>query len=60
MTLWSVAEAPAVTLVENFFKNLRAGKTKSEALQLARAQLRSEQYNHPFFWAPFILVGETR
>jgi len=59
MSLWSVAESSSVDLVTSFFKHLREGKNKLEALKLARDEIRKAGYDHPFFWAPFILVGET-
>lgn len=59
MSLWSVAEVSSVKLVESFFKYLKEGKTKLEALRLARREIRDSGYDHPFFWAPFILVGEV-
>jgi len=59
MSLWSVAESSSVKLVGSFFKNLREGKNKLEALHMARKEIRSQGYDHPFFWAPFILVGEV-
>jgi len=58
MSLWSVAESSSVDLVTSFFKHLREGKNKMEALKLAREEIRKAGYDHPFFWAPFILVGE--
>jgi len=27
-------------------------------LRMARTEIRQAGYDHPFFWAPFILVGE--
>ncbi len=59
ITLWSVAESSSVDLVTSFFKHLREGKSKLEALELARDEIRKAGYDHPFFWAPFILVGEA-
>lgn len=59
MSLWSVAERSSVDLVRGFFKHLREGKNKLEALRLARKEIRTAGYNHPFFWAPFVLVGEV-
>ena len=59
MSLWSVSEVASVRLVKSFFQNLKAGKSKPEALELARSELRKGIWNHPFFWAGFILVGET-
>ncbi len=59
MSLWSVAETSSVKLVESFFKHLKEGKTKLDALKLAREEIRKDGYDHPFYWAPFILVGEV-
>jgi CHAT domain-containing protein len=59
MSLWSVSETASVNLVENFFKYLKEGKSKLEALRLARDAIRKAGYDHPFFWAPFILVGKA-
>jgi tetratricopeptide (TPR) repeat protein len=58
MTLWSVAEETSVKLVEAFFKHLKSGKGKLEAIKLARHEVRAEGFDHPFFWAAFILAGE--
>jgi hypothetical protein len=60
MSLWSVSENTSVQLVESFFKHLKEGKSKLEALRLARREIRQAGYDHPFFWAPFILVGEVQ
>lgn len=59
MSLWTVAESSSVKLVEGFFCNLKDGKNRLEALQAARKEIREAGYDHPFFWAPFILVGES-
>ncbi len=59
MSLWSVSETASVNLVESFFKHLKEGKNKLEALRLARDEIRKAGYDHPFYWAPFILVGEV-
>jgi CHAT domain-containing protein len=54
-----VAEQSSVKLVESFFRNLKNGKSKLEALSLARKEIRKAGYDHPFFWAGFILAGEV-
>jgi len=59
VSLWSVAEKASTDLVESFFRNLKAGKPKLEALKLARDEIRKNGHDHPFYWAPFILVGEV-
>jgi CHAT domain-containing protein len=60
MTLWEVQVDSALMLIETFFQNLKAGKGKLEALTAARDQVKKAGYRHPFFWAPFILVGEAQ
>jgi len=57
MTLWSVEETASVTLVDSFFRYRHEGQSKLKALSQARLELRREGYEHPFFWASFILVG---
>ncbi|MFH0824893.1 MAG: CHAT domain-containing tetratricopeptide repeat protein, partial [Pseudomonadota bacterium] len=59
MSLWSVDERASVRLVETFFDTLKKGGEKIRAISRAREVLREEGYEHPFFWASFILVGET-
>jgi len=59
MSLWTVSERSSVMLAESFFKHLKEGKGKLEALGLAREEIRKAGYDHPFYWASFILVGEV-
>jgi CHAT domain-containing protein len=59
MSLWEVQVDSALVIVETFCRNLREGKTRLEALTAAREQVKKDGYLHPFFWAPFILVGKT-
>ncbi len=59
MSLWSVSESASISLMEAFFKHVKEGKPKLQAWQDARRELRNNGFDHPFFWAPFILVGEV-
>lgn len=62
MSLWKVEVQASTFLCRMFFQNLKKGYDKKQALDLARIQLRSTKggiYDHPFFWASFILAGET-
>ena len=60
-TLWSVKDNSTVLLMNEFYQNLVNSDrsiTKSEALRQAQITLiHSENFQHPFYWAPFILVG---
>lgn len=61
-SLWMVNDASTSELMTNLYRNLRAGDaTKVEALRQAQLALRhSEDYAHPYYWAPFILIGNWR
>lgn len=56
MSLWSVSEDSTTELAARFFKKLKSGLTPRRALREARAELRREGWEHPYYWAPFILV----
>jgi DNA-directed RNA polymerase specialized sigma24 family protein len=52
---WVCAE-----LMKSFYGRMRTGAGPAEALRQAkRAMLRSPTpaYRHPYFWAPFVVVG---
>ena len=61
-TLWEVDDASTLSLMKNFYAGLRrsaGAEDMANALSLAqRALLSSKEYSHPYFWAPFVLVGE--
>jgi CHAT domain-containing protein len=62
-TLWEVDDRSSVALMTRFYGYLNQSETPNEPDALARAQqdLRSSNnFRHPYFWAPFILVGKTR
>jgi CHAT domain-containing protein len=56
-TLWQVSDHSTAKLMEQFYKELTNPKlTKSQALHQAQLKL-FKQYKAPYYWAPFILVG---
>ncbi|MBH8567014.1 CHAT domain-containing protein [Nostoc sp. CENA67] len=58
-TLWSVQDESTVELMNKFYSELnQPGVTKAVALRTAQLfLLRSPKYRHPYYWAPFVLVG---
>jgi len=59
-TLWPVEDESTKELMVAFYEELKHNP-KSEALRRAQTRLiSSDRYAHPFFWAPFILIGEYR
>ncbi|MEI2577574.1 CHAT domain-containing protein [Scytonema sp. PRP1] len=55
-TLWSVDDESTANLMSKFYQELKAGVNKAEALQHAQLTVFAQQKN-PYFWAPFVLVG---
>jgi len=56
-TLWSVEETSTARLMKLFYQYLKKSDgNASLALQYAQAQVMQE-YPHPYYWAPFVLVS---
>ncbi len=58
MSLWKVSDEATSELMVSFYHHLMSGETRSDALRQAKLEMiRREEYQHPFFWAPFIASG---
>ena len=63
VSLWNINDSSTAGFMTCFYEMMRQGKCKAEALQLAKLNMiHSERsaYHHPFYWAPFILIGEAQ
>ena len=58
LTLWDVQDRSTACFMAYFYRNIANGLEKPEALQCAMQELRL-QYPHPYYWAPFIMIGKT-
>lgn len=58
-SLWSVNDRSTATLMIEFYRELsQPGMTKAEALRRAQvALLHQDGYTSPYYWAPFVLLG---
>jgi CHAT domain-containing protein len=56
-SLWTVSDESTARLMERFYAGLRGGAAPAEALRTAMRAIR-EQYDHPYFWAPFTVIGD--
>jgi len=56
-SLWSVADSTTKDLMVEFYQNINKGMSKNEALRQAKL---SQIERHPFYWSPFILIGDAR
>ncbi|KST66307.1 CHAT domain-containing protein [Mastigocoleus testarum] len=55
-TLWSVDDESTADLMNKFYSELKTGVNKTEALH--QAQLATlDREKRPYFWAPFVLMG---
>lgn len=57
--LWEVSNASTPQLMDEMYKNLRAGQDPATALRNAKLTLvhSSGNYRRPFYWAPFLLYA---
>ncbi len=62
VSLWSVSDVSTATLMGEFYRNLVKEKlSKTDALRKAQLSLLgNEKFAHPFYWAPFVLVGDWK
>ena len=58
-TLWQVNDESTAIFMAEFYKQLASTKSsKAEALRNAQLTLlKNREYQNPYFWAPFVLVG---
>ncbi|HEX3085927.1 MAG TPA: CHAT domain-containing tetratricopeptide repeat protein [Pyrinomonadaceae bacterium] len=59
-SLWNVNDTATAELMKSFYANLRKGEPKDEALRQAKLTLlkgKQTTWRHPYYWAPFVLVG---
>ena len=55
---WKVDSASSTPLMVELHRQLHSGAENAEALRQASLALRQdERYRHPFYWAPFVLIG---
>lgn len=68
VSLWAVEDRSTSHLMETFYRRLADGWTKGAALRTAQqtlietgygSSIDQQMYAHPYFWAPFILVGHA-
>jgi CHAT domain-containing protein/tetratricopeptide (TPR) repeat protein len=64
VSLWSVADASTAQLMTDFYKRLLATADGSPTTAMRAAQTTmiasKTKFSAPYYWAPFVLVGEWR
>ena len=61
-SLWEVDDHSTVDLMEGFYQHFGAPEAESDQAnalaQVQREMRSSKKFSHPFYWAPFVLVGQ--
>jgi tetratricopeptide (TPR) repeat protein len=57
VTLWDVHDRSTAEFMSIFYRQLAGRGDRAWAARLAMQELR-EEYPHPYYWAPFVLVGK--
>lgn len=63
VSLWNVNDSATAALMKAFYQNMNRGLPKGAALRQAKLTLlhgKNITWSQPYFWAPFILVGEGK
>jgi len=60
VSLWEVNDLATADFMKAFYRSMKAGQTPAAALRAAKLSMihsSAHAYHHPYFWAPFVLVG---
>jgi CHAT domain-containing protein/Tfp pilus assembly protein PilF len=58
-SLWSVDDEATALFMTSFYRHLKDGMGKAQALREAQTELRADpKYAHPYYWAAFALTGD--
>jgi CHAT domain-containing protein len=57
VSLWVVQDETTASLMERYYERLRDEAGPAQALRAAQLAIK-EEHSHPYYWAPFVLVGK--
>jgi len=60
MTLWEVSDKSGAQLMEDFYRSIKKGKSKSQALREAKLEFlrKADQLKaNPYFWSTYVSIG---
>lgn len=59
VSLWVVQDETTAAFMSDWYQELRRQTPPNRAAALRAAQLKlKSQYPHPYYWAPFVLIGQ--
>ncbi len=59
-SLWKIDDNASANIMIQFYTNIQQGMSKSEAMRQAKlSHLKTGEKSHPYYWSPFILIGNN-
>jgi CHAT domain-containing protein len=58
-TLWLAEDKASASLMDCLYQQLAQGGDYASALRAAQLALK-EKLSHPYYWAPFVLIGQAK
>jgi len=59
LTLWRINDESTAKFMNLFYRYLSDGSDKAQALRLAKLDMINSKFSHPFYWAAFVLSGDS-
>ena len=60
-SLWQVDDSSTSLMMQYFYQYFTAGESKVESLRKAQVDMiQNKKFSHPYYWAPFVLLGEWK
>ncbi len=58
-TLWGINDRVTAKFMNVYYSFMEKGKSKAQALRLAKQSMIKSKYSHPYYWAGYVLNGES-
>jgi len=58
-SLWAVSDRSTAEFMREMYSQIRAGSSKRAAIRHAQLAIK-DAYGHPYYWAPFVLMGNPQ
>ena len=57
VSLWAVNDKSTSKLMSEMYSRIKLGQSKRRSLRAAQLAIK-EEFGHPYYWAPFTLIGD--
>jgi len=59
LSLWRISDKATAIFMDHFYRCLSEGNDKAQALRLAKIKMIDSNFSHPYYWAAFVLNGDS-